>query len=796
MKKIFLFVVFLFIVNHSYPQEKRLALVIGNGNYDFGGTLANPENDAKAISNKLRELNFNVIEHVNLDQRSMKLAIDDFGAKLKSYDVGLFFYAGHGVQVDGNNYLIPSDARLGDENDVEYNCVRAGRVLGKMESANSKTNIVILDACRDNPFERSWNRGLKGKGLAFMNAPSGSLIAYATSPGNTASDGTGENGLYTEALLEHIGITNLSIENIFKRVRIRVEEKSNGMQIPWESTSLKGSFYFVFDENAPFNIKEEIASQWVIITSEPEEGDLYIDDQYFGQTPFQQEMKEGVHTYRLVKDLYHPETGQFNLVATEGRKIIDLKLKPNFGFAKIITTPEEGAVISIDGNLQKETTPFTSGIFKSGTHTVTVSKNMYKPTTQSFDILDGQTTEVKINMIPQFGTLTIESYPESGASVTINGQPTGEVTPFTKEKLTSGQYTVTLRRQWYEIQSKQFKIGDGENKVIKINMKSIFGEIDITTEPLSDIYIDGDKKGYGTYSGRLTAGLHLLEARKDKYHSDQKKAEIEIGSKHKIILKPFAMQGILKIITNPYDALIVLNGKDYGTSPQTIRKLPIGIYSLELSKAGYDKVIKQLEIKDNEVTELNEVLSAREHVTAETKPKPEDKKVLSEIVKEDNDSKITTEKTEDTKELKEKTSYGSSIKVGKVMLLSSVVPGLGLTKLSEGKPYWLLGVVGGGCIAASVYYNKKAASSFNDYLNSENIGNVDDYYNDAVKQENLSKIFIISAAAIWIVDLGIAGFKAIRLNKSITNRRKNALSVGYHFDLNHDIPVLSLRFNF
>jgi len=127
---------------------------------------------------------------------------------------------------------------------VEYDCVRAGRILAKMENAGTKTNIVILDACRDNPFERGWHRGAKGNGLAFMNAPSGSLVAYATSPGNTASDGSGSNGLYTSALLKHINSPNISILEMFQSVRKTVKEGSGGKQIPWESTSLEGNFYF------------------------------------------------------------------------------------------------------------------------------------------------------------------------------------------------------------------------------------------------------------------------------------------------------------------------------------------------------------------------------------------------------------------------------------------------------------------------------------------------------------------------------------------------------------------------
>jgi hypothetical protein len=227
-------------------SQKRLALVIGNSLYQYGGTLKNPINDARAMKSKLERLGFTVMKCENCSQKDMKRTIDDFGSKLQNYDVGLFFYAGHGVQVNGNNYLVPVDSKLEYERDVEYNCVQAGRVLGKMESARSKINLVILDACRDNPFARSWSRSTSSKGLAFMNAPSGSLIAYATSPGNTASDGSGANGLYTSAILQYIGQADLQIEDMFKKVRQKVIKDSGGKQTPWESTSLTKDFYFKY----------------------------------------------------------------------------------------------------------------------------------------------------------------------------------------------------------------------------------------------------------------------------------------------------------------------------------------------------------------------------------------------------------------------------------------------------------------------------------------------------------------------------------------------------------------------
>ncbi|MCU0457170.1 MAG: caspase family protein [Bacteroidales bacterium] len=145
-------------------------MTIGNGNY-IGSTLANPENDARAMQSTLSQLGFNVMEYENLDQKGMKRAIDEFGKKLKQYNVGLFFYAGHGIQPKGYNFLIPVDAQPESEQQVEYDCVQADRVLAIMEASGAKVNLIILDAWRNNPFERSWTRSETGKELAFMNTP-------------------------------------------------------------------------------------------------------------------------------------------------------------------------------------------------------------------------------------------------------------------------------------------------------------------------------------------------------------------------------------------------------------------------------------------------------------------------------------------------------------------------------------------------------------------------------------------------------------------------------------------------
>ena len=172
----------------------------------------------------------------------MEEAISQFWTALKKGGVGLFFFAGHGLQVGGDNYLVPTDARLEVEKDVKYECVDAGRILARMEDAGNDLNLVILDACRNNPFARRF-RGVE-RGLARMDAPAGSLLAFATAPGSVAADGEGRNGLYTGQLLKVIQTPGLTVEQVFKRVRDAVMRTTQNKQVPWESTSLRGEFYF------------------------------------------------------------------------------------------------------------------------------------------------------------------------------------------------------------------------------------------------------------------------------------------------------------------------------------------------------------------------------------------------------------------------------------------------------------------------------------------------------------------------------------------------------------------------
>ncbi len=223
-------------------RERRVALVIGNARY-AESPLRNPANDAHDVAAALRAMGFEVIEQSDLDQAGMKRAILDFGKRIQGGGVSLFFYAGHAIQTNGRNYLIPIGARIEGEPDVEIEGVDVGAVLSKMEQASTRLNIVVLDACRNNPFARSFRS--TNKGLAFTDAPSGTLIAYATAPGDVAADGGGRNGAYTGAMLARIRTPGLEIGQLFRGVRTEVKTATGGQQIPWESSSLEGDFYFV-----------------------------------------------------------------------------------------------------------------------------------------------------------------------------------------------------------------------------------------------------------------------------------------------------------------------------------------------------------------------------------------------------------------------------------------------------------------------------------------------------------------------------------------------------------------------
>lgn len=246
-----------FAVTAQVPAlaAKRVALVLGNSAYTHAPALPNPVNDANEVAAKLQALDFTVSLAVDATKAETDAILREFANALEGAEVAIFFYAGHGLQVAGQNYLVPVDAKLAKERDLEFEAVRVDFILKQMElGREDKTNVVFLDACRDNPLSRSLARTMGtrsasvGKGLAQIDAGVGTFIAYSTQPGNVALDGKGTNSPFTEALLKRMTEPGRNLTSVMIDVRKDVIAATDGQQVPWDHSSLTGEFYF--DPNA------------------------------------------------------------------------------------------------------------------------------------------------------------------------------------------------------------------------------------------------------------------------------------------------------------------------------------------------------------------------------------------------------------------------------------------------------------------------------------------------------------------------------------------------------------------
>lgn len=361
----------------------RVALVIGNSQYR-AAPLKNPVNDALDMARSLERAGFSVELLKNGNQRQMDESIQAFGKTLQKGGVGLFYFAGHGIQYHGRNYLIPVDARIQDESDVKYEAVDAGRILAKMELAGNDLNIVILDACRNNPFARSFRSAEQG--LAQMEAPAGSFVAYATSPGSVAADGPDHNGLYTKYLLQYMDEPGIAIEHVFKKVRRAVRRDSDKKQTPWENSSLVGNFYFYPEKagqpttssTAPVSASDykstldEEEELWLAVreTSDPAELELYLQQ--------------------------YPQ-GRFATVANlKARKLRQGSEKPSHSNLTVHTNPADALVRIL--NISPQYSP--GMVLSPGRYQVEVSAQNYTTETRWVTLAAGKDVSVEFNLNP------------------------------------------------------------------------------------------------------------------------------------------------------------------------------------------------------------------------------------------------------------------------------------------------------------------------------------------------------------------------------------------------------------
>ena len=512
----------------------------------------------------------------------------------------------------------------------------------------------------------------------------------------------------------------------------------------------------------------EVPTQWVVITSHPSGASIFINDVNKGLTPFQQEMAEGEYTYRIEYPMYHNEVGILNLVAAEGKKAMDIKLKPNFG------------------------------------------------------------------------NIHVTSQPETGATVFLDEQPTGKTTPCTLEKIKSGQHTIRLQREWYQPISKRVTANDTQTVELPVTMLPNFGDVKITDQNKAGIYIDGTYKANGYWEGRLIAGFHTFEAKKDKYHPDKSKIEITAGEVKELSLYTQPMLGKVKIITNPFEATIKIAGKEMGKTPITIDKLLIGSYTVELSKLGFTTISKTIEIKENEIFEIKTDLHKGADISFTTQPKGvtiiiDDKKMgttpckialeqgkykikyeknnyntieknitidrYTKIQSETLTGKMVTATINSTpkgakiylaQRLKGKTNFTFPITAGEyklkiirkgfkpyekdfdfsekqkidlnlepaqhrskglAILYSALMPGVGQTYLNRGGAAWLTGIATYGLLGAAIMQNNAAVDAYENYKTEGGASKKNDYLTDAETKYNQSQILLYTAAGTWLANM-------------------------------------------
>ena len=389
---VFVFIVSVFVCldssrasGNSSPaaENKRLALVMGNGAYK-NAPLINPVNDVEDMAVALENLGFQVMIRKNACKREMVEAIDEFGKGLHGVEVGLFYYAGHGLQVDGRNYLVPVNAHITSESDVEFEAVDAGRLLGKMEEAENKVNIIILDACRNNPFSRSF--GIRERGLARMDTPMGSFLAYATAPGSVAADGTGRNGIFTKHLLKHIVEPGLSINDILMRTRRGVLAETGKKQVPWQSSSLTENFYFLAQRDAQVDERREDGPDLPerqtgrLVVKALSGAAVYVGEEKVGRGEVViPRLAPGSHDLRIEKEGFEPWKSTVHISPGRTLRIsptmVPLKLGKSRLFVRV--RPEEASDAQI--RIMNVSAQFQQGIeLDAGEYEIEVSKAGYE----------------------------------------------------------------------------------------------------------------------------------------------------------------------------------------------------------------------------------------------------------------------------------------------------------------------------------------------------------------------------------------------------------------------------------
>lgn len=434
--------------NATVANEKRVALVIGNSAYQHTPALINPQNDASTIGASFQKLGFETELKLNLTKMEMDQAIRQFSSSLTGATVAVFYYAGHGIQVNGVNYLVPVDASLRTEMDLMFEVCDLGLVLRVMENSQ-RVNVLFLDACRDNPLSEALARSMGsgrsvavGRGLAPVKANAGTLISYATRDGDIASDGKDKNSPYTKALLSYIEQPGLEIHQMLRNVRNDVRLITNGKQTPWEYGSLLNEFYFLgpvrIDVRPPEESVQKDQADLIYWQSIMNDTNTAVFESYLKNFP------SGIFTdLAKLKIEMLTKAGKSASVYSTPETVKPKAIK---GSIKITSEPVDALVLMNGQHVGR--TNLTIAELDSGQKKFEIQKDCYRTEKIEATITAGQEEKINITLTPACGILAAESMP-SGAEVWINGRNFGR-TPFKMENMPEGNYHVSINLPGYK----------------------------------------------------------------------------------------------------------------------------------------------------------------------------------------------------------------------------------------------------------------------------------------------------------------------------------------------------------
>jgi hypothetical protein len=384
--------------------ETRLALVIGNGDY-ANVPLKNPPNDARDMAAALQKLGFSVTLLVDGDYAAMNRAVRDFGNAIKRQDaVALFFFAGHGVQYQGANYLIPAHADVESADELPYSAVNAEQVYAKMESSGARTNLIILDACRNNPFPGAARALERGLAVVGNVQPPRSLIVYSTAPGKTAQDGEGRNGVFTSALLKHLADPGLDAELMVRRVREDVIATTNGSQVPWHNSSITGQGFF-------FAGRGEID-----VTTDPAGAEISVNGALRGLSPLQLTDIPKYGEVEVTARVGNRSASRHVTLGDVGSMTLELKLEAEKG-GLTIRANEPGCKVLLDGTAITVSESGSLEGLDAGTHLLEM-KGESSAYRGQVSVVGGRMTAIEVALVP-FGTLVLNL--PAGTSCKIEG---------------------------------------------------------------------------------------------------------------------------------------------------------------------------------------------------------------------------------------------------------------------------------------------------------------------------------------------------------------------------------------